>query len=91
MFSISDIHGKVTLNLSFNAGTSKTFHALVYILLPSGDMVADTAKYCKNVLKGFKNKVSFYTVAKNYMNKRVCDKRLNLERSTAPHRHPTRR
>ncbi|KAM3913957.1 alpha-2-macroglobulin-like [Leptodactylus fuscus] len=51
-----DIHGKVTLNLPLSEGTSKILHVLVYIILPSAEILADTAKY--NVQKCFKNKVS---------------------------------
>ncbi|KAM3913955.1 alpha-2-macroglobulin-like [Leptodactylus fuscus] len=51
-----DIVGKVTLNLPFTAGNSKILHILVYIFLPNGEIVADTAKF--NVQKCFKNKVS---------------------------------
>ncbi|XP_075699316.1 alpha-2-macroglobulin-like [Rhinoderma darwinii] len=51
-----DLHGKVTLNLPLSSGTSTTLHALVYIFLPNGEMLADTAKF--NVQKCFKNKVS---------------------------------
>ncbi|XP_066457057.1 alpha-2-macroglobulin-like isoform X2 [Eleutherodactylus coqui] len=51
-----DIHGKVTLNLPLSKGTSKILHALVYIFLPNGEMVADSAKF--NILNCFKNKVS---------------------------------
>ncbi|XP_069836193.1 alpha-2-macroglobulin-like isoform X2 [Dendropsophus ebraccatus] len=51
-----DIHGKATLNLRLSAETSTTIHALVYILLPNGDMVADSQKF--NIQKCLKNKVS---------------------------------
>ncbi|XP_071985679.1 alpha-2-macroglobulin-like [Engystomops pustulosus] len=51
-----DIQGKVTLNFPLSAGTSKILHALVYIFLPNGEILADAAKF--NVFKCFKNKVS---------------------------------
>ncbi|XP_075034356.1 alpha-2-macroglobulin-like [Mixophyes fleayi] len=51
-----DLHGEVTLKLSMSAGISSKFHALVYILLPNGEILADSAKF--NVLRCFKNKVS---------------------------------
>ncbi|XP_040293168.1 alpha-2-macroglobulin-like protein 1 isoform X2 [Bufo bufo] len=51
-----DIHGKVTLNLPLSASTSMFIHALVYIMLPNGEMLADNAKF--TVQKCFKNKVS---------------------------------
>ncbi|KAM5140414.1 alpha-2-macroglobulin-like [Mantella aurantiaca] len=51
-----DIHGKATFTLSVNAVQSSTLRALVYILLPDGEILADSAKY--NVQKCFKNKVS---------------------------------
>ncbi|XP_077114608.1 alpha-2-macroglobulin-like [Ranitomeya variabilis] len=51
-----DLYGRVTLNLPLSAGTSKIVHVLVYIFLPNGEMLADTAKF--NILKCFKNKVS---------------------------------
>ncbi|XP_073451722.1 alpha-2-macroglobulin-like [Aquarana catesbeiana] len=40
-----DLHGKATLKLPLSAGTSSTFRALVYTILPDGDIVADSAKY----------------------------------------------
>ncbi|XP_075207729.1 alpha-2-macroglobulin-like [Anomaloglossus baeobatrachus] len=51
-----DLYGRVTLNLPLSAGTSKIFHVLVYIILPNGEMLADTAKF--KILKCFRNKVS---------------------------------
>ncbi|KAM4034378.1 alpha-2-macroglobulin-like [Anomaloglossus baeobatrachus] len=51
-----DIYGKVNLNLPLSLDTSKIVHVLVYILLPNGEMLADTAKF--QILKCFKNKVS---------------------------------
>ncbi|XP_044155643.1 alpha-2-macroglobulin-like protein 1 [Bufo gargarizans] len=50
-----DIHGKVTFNLTLSASTSPFIHALVYIMLPNGEMLADKAKF--TVQKCFKNKV----------------------------------
>ncbi|XP_069836190.1 alpha-2-macroglobulin-like isoform X2 [Dendropsophus ebraccatus] len=51
-----DVYGKVTLNLPLSSDTSNTLNILVYILLPDGEMVADTAKFF--VQKCFKNKVT---------------------------------
>ncbi|XP_073402572.1 alpha-2-macroglobulin-like isoform X2 [Dendrobates tinctorius] len=51
-----DLYGRVTLNLPLSAGTATIVHVLVYIFLPNGEMLADTAKF--NFLKCFKNKVS---------------------------------
>ncbi|XP_075072193.1 alpha-2-macroglobulin-like [Mixophyes fleayi] len=51
-----DLHGEVTLKLSISGGISSKFHALAYILLPNGEILADSAKF--NVLRYFKNKVS---------------------------------
>ncbi|XP_066457061.1 alpha-2-macroglobulin-like [Eleutherodactylus coqui] len=51
-----DIHGKATLNLHLSADTSDTLYALVYILLPNGEIVADSEKFKKETC--FKNKVS---------------------------------
>ncbi|XP_073541262.1 alpha-2-macroglobulin-like [Phyllobates terribilis] len=54
--SNEDLYGRLTLNLPLSAGTSNIVHVLVYIFLPNGEMLADTAKF--NVLKCFKNTVS---------------------------------
>ncbi|XP_077309930.1 alpha-2-macroglobulin-like [Lithobates pipiens] len=51
-----DLHGKATFKLPVSTGKSSTLRALVYILLPNGEILADSAKY--NVQKCFKNKVS---------------------------------
>ncbi|XP_044153489.1 alpha-2-macroglobulin-like protein 1 isoform X2 [Bufo gargarizans] len=51
-----DIYGKVTFNLPLSASTSTFIHALVYIMLPNGEMLADKAKF--TVQKCFKNNVS---------------------------------
>ncbi|XP_075072196.1 alpha-2-macroglobulin-like protein 1 isoform X2 [Mixophyes fleayi] len=54
--SNEDLRGKTTLKLPLNAGTSSNLRALVYMLLPNGAIVADSAKF--NILRCFKNKVS---------------------------------
>ncbi|XP_068113615.1 alpha-2-macroglobulin-like isoform X2 [Hyperolius riggenbachi] len=51
-----DIHGKTTLQITVRPGKFSTLRAIVYILLPNGEMLADSAKY--SVQKCFKNKVS---------------------------------
>ncbi|XP_073453696.1 alpha-2-macroglobulin-like [Aquarana catesbeiana] len=51
-----DLHGTATFKLPVSTGKSSTLRALVYILLPDGEILADSAKY--NVQKCFKNKVS---------------------------------
>ncbi|XP_075207727.1 alpha-2-macroglobulin-like [Anomaloglossus baeobatrachus] len=51
-----DNHGELTLTLPIQAGNSKIVHVLVYILLPNGEMLADSTKF--NILKCFRNKVS---------------------------------
>ncbi|XP_063818193.1 alpha-2-macroglobulin-like [Pseudophryne corroboree] len=51
-----DLHGEVTLKLPLSAGISPKLHALVYIFLPNGEILADSATF--NVLRCFKNKVS---------------------------------
>lgn len=51
-----DLHGKATLKLPLSAGTSSTFRALVYTILPDGDIVADSAKY--RIQQCLQNKVS---------------------------------
>ncbi|XP_040217255.1 alpha-2-macroglobulin-like [Rana temporaria] len=51
-----DLHGKATLKLPLSAGTSSTFRALVYTILPDGDILADSAKY--RIQQCFHNKVS---------------------------------
>nr|DBA15125.1 TPA: hypothetical protein GDO54_004379 [Pyxicephalus adspersus] len=51
-----DLHGKATLKLPLSPGKSSTLRALVYILLPDGEILADSAKY--KVQTCFKNKVS---------------------------------
>ncbi|XP_018427417.1 PREDICTED: alpha-2-macroglobulin-like [Nanorana parkeri] len=52
-----DLHGKATFNLPVSGGKSSTLRALAYILLPDGEILADSAKY--NMQKCFKNQVSF--------------------------------
>ncbi|XP_075072197.1 alpha-2-macroglobulin-like protein 1 [Mixophyes fleayi] len=54
--SNEDLRGKTTLKLPLNAGTSSYLRALVYILLPNGEILADSAKF--NILRCFNNKVS---------------------------------
>ncbi|XP_073451712.1 alpha-2-macroglobulin-like [Aquarana catesbeiana] len=51
-----DLHGKATLKLPLSAGTSSTFRALVYTILPDGDILADSAKY--RIQQCLQNKVS---------------------------------
>ncbi|XP_073451715.1 alpha-2-macroglobulin-like isoform X2 [Aquarana catesbeiana] len=51
-----DLHGTATFKLPVSTGKSSTLRALVYIFLPDGEILADSAKY--NVQKCFKNKVS---------------------------------
>ncbi|XP_077311731.1 alpha-2-macroglobulin-like isoform X2 [Lithobates pipiens] len=51
-----DLHGTATFKLPVSTGKSSTLRALVYIFLPNGEILADSAKY--NVQKCFKNKVS---------------------------------
>ncbi|XP_018430169.1 PREDICTED: alpha-2-macroglobulin-like, partial [Nanorana parkeri] len=51
-----DHHDKATLKLSLSAGTSSTFRALVYTILPDGDILADSANY--KVQQCLQNKVS---------------------------------
>ncbi|KAM9324848.1 alpha-2-macroglobulin-like [Gastrophryne carolinensis] len=52
----NDLRGTATLKLPLNAGKSSTLRALVYTLLPDGDLLADSANY--KVQRCFKNKVS---------------------------------
>ncbi|XP_040217257.1 alpha-2-macroglobulin-like isoform X2 [Rana temporaria] len=51
-----DHHGKATLKLPLSAGKSSTLLTIVYIMLPEGDILADSANY--KVQRCFKNKVS---------------------------------
>ncbi|XP_077311741.1 alpha-2-macroglobulin-like [Lithobates pipiens] len=51
-----DLHGKATLKLPLSAGTSSTFRALVYTILPDGNILADSAKY--RIQQCLQNKVS---------------------------------
>ncbi|XP_075697341.1 uncharacterized protein LOC142662932 [Rhinoderma darwinii] len=51
-----DIHGKTTLNFHLSGETSKSVHVFVYILLPNGEIIADSEKF--NNQRCFKNKVS---------------------------------
>ncbi|XP_077311729.1 alpha-2-macroglobulin-like isoform X2 [Lithobates pipiens] len=51
-----DHHGKATLKLPLNAGKSSKLLTIVYIMLPDGDILADSASY--KVQRCFKNKVS---------------------------------
>ncbi|KAM5140422.1 alpha-2-macroglobulin-like protein 1 [Mantella aurantiaca] len=51
-----DLHGKATFKLQLHAGKSSTLQAIVYTLLPDGEMLADSANY--KVQRCFKNKVS---------------------------------
>ncbi|KAM5140421.1 alpha-2-macroglobulin-like [Mantella aurantiaca] len=51
-----DLHGKATLKLPLSEGKSSTLWALMYTILPDGDILADSANY--KVQRCFKNKVS---------------------------------
>ncbi|KAM4704401.1 LOW QUALITY PROTEIN: alpha-2-macroglobulin-like protein 1 [Rhinophrynus dorsalis] len=51
-----DLRGDVSIKLKLSADVSPVLHALVYILLPDGEMVADSGKF--KVLRCFQNKVS---------------------------------
>ncbi|XP_072280974.1 alpha-2-macroglobulin-like [Pyxicephalus adspersus] len=51
-----DLHGKATFKIPISAGKSSTIRALAYILLPNGEILADSAKY--KVQTCFKNRVS---------------------------------
>ncbi|KAM9324847.1 alpha-2-macroglobulin-like [Gastrophryne carolinensis] len=51
-----DLHGRATLKLPLNAGKTSTLQALVYLILPDGNIVADSATY--KVQRCFNNKVS---------------------------------
>ncbi|XP_075468696.1 alpha-2-macroglobulin-like [Ascaphus truei] len=50
------LQGEVSLQLPLSVDVSPTLRALVYILLPDGELVADSAKF--KVMRCFKNKVS---------------------------------
>ncbi|XP_075468695.1 alpha-2-macroglobulin-like protein 1 [Ascaphus truei] len=50
------LQGAVSLQLPLSVDDSPTLRALVYILLPDGELVADSAKF--NVMRCFKNKVA---------------------------------
>ncbi|XP_053548783.1 alpha-2-macroglobulin [Bombina bombina] len=50
------LHSEVSLSLKLSADVSPLFHVLAYILLPNGEIVADSAKY--SVIRCFNNKVS---------------------------------
>ncbi|XP_073451720.1 alpha-2-macroglobulin-like isoform X3 [Aquarana catesbeiana] len=50
-------YGKAILKLPLNAGKSSTLSTIVYIMLPDGNILADSANY--KVQRCFKNKVSF--------------------------------
>ncbi|XP_068113161.1 alpha-2-macroglobulin-like [Hyperolius riggenbachi] len=51
-----DLHGTTTVKFALHAGKSSTLRALVYILLPGGEILADSANY--KVQRCFTNKVS---------------------------------
>ncbi|XP_068113734.1 alpha-2-macroglobulin-like [Hyperolius riggenbachi] len=51
-----DLHGTTTVKFALHAGKSSTLRALVYILLPGGEILADSANY--KVQRCFPNKVS---------------------------------
>nr|DBA23306.1 TPA: hypothetical protein GDO54_014234 [Pyxicephalus adspersus] len=51
-----DLHGKTTLKLTLSPGASSSFRAIVYTILPGGDILADSANYKKQ--QCFHNKVS---------------------------------
>ncbi|XP_018428488.1 PREDICTED: alpha-2-macroglobulin-like [Nanorana parkeri] len=51
-----DLYGKTTLKLPLSARTSSKLQALVYMILPNGNILADSANYI--VQRCFKNKVS---------------------------------
>ncbi|MEE6485823.1 hypothetical protein FKM82_014428, partial [Ascaphus truei] len=50
------LQGEVSLQLPLSVDVSPTLRALVYILLPDGELVADSAKF--NVMRCFKNKAA---------------------------------
>ncbi|KAG8435784.1 hypothetical protein GDO86_013649 [Hymenochirus boettgeri] len=50
------LHGEVSINLMLSADVSPTLRALVYILLPDGEMAADSATF--TIQRCFNNKVS---------------------------------
>ncbi|XP_063818191.1 alpha-2-macroglobulin-like [Pseudophryne corroboree] len=54
--SNEDLRGQTTLRLPLSAGTSSTLQVILYMLLPNGDIVADSAKF--NIQRCLKHKVS---------------------------------
>ncbi|KAM4034375.1 alpha-2-macroglobulin-like protein 1 [Anomaloglossus baeobatrachus] len=56
MSSAIDLEGELPFKFSVNVNDSSSIHVLVYILLPSGEMVADNLKI--KMMRCFKNKVS---------------------------------